>query len=290
MQLCAVGASRSAFTGSGTQSAAWRQYAQQLLSDVVKSDRMDARLPKWLRSTEADAPLFVALDAALERKRIPCAQKLGQIEAMLAALKGKLPLSGAPMTPAVDVDGIFLMEKREKSYVPEDRRWLAASRTGGPGVLSKAWREPRHRAGSVGIATHDSNDEAAGGLLRSYRVVARHAPCDVGSGSGGWLGVLAAGLGPRATAGAPAAYSTVHYANVCIYISTRACACGCGRHCRKGTKTMRVLLTHAFSCTLEGRDTGSTASRVSDTASFTGPACPSVERTFGLGHRGAAMG
>ena len=131
MQLCAVGASRSAFTGSGTQSAAWRQYAQQLLSDVVKSDRMDARLPKWLRSTEADAPLFVALDAALERKRIPCAQKLGQIEAMLAALKGKLPLSGAPMTPAVDVDGIFLMEKRDKSYVPEDRRWLAASRTWG---------------------------------------------------------------------------------------------------------------------------------------------------------------
>ena len=115
------------FGGGGEDAAAWRQHARRLLEDAMAADRPGAQLPRWLASPSPTAPLHTALDAVLARKRIPCAQKLGQIEAMLGALEGKLPLTGAPMTPGVDVDGIFLMEKRDKSYLPKDRGWFNAN-------------------------------------------------------------------------------------------------------------------------------------------------------------------
>ena len=53
-----------------------------------------------------------------------------QIEAMRDALDGAAvgggqPLSGAPLD-AIDVDGIFKIEKRDKSYLPRDRNWFNA--------------------------------------------------------------------------------------------------------------------------------------------------------------------
>ena len=118
------GAAARVFSGEGEDATAWRQHAHRLLGEAVVADRPGARLPQWLASPSPTAPLHLALDAVLARKRIPCAQKLGQIEAMLGALAGKLPLTGAPMTPGIDVDGIFMMEKRDKSYLPRDRGWL----------------------------------------------------------------------------------------------------------------------------------------------------------------------
>ena len=111
------------FTASGE--GAWRKYARQLAADAVAVDqRASSALPEWLFSLAADAPLFVALDAVLARKRIPCSQKLDQIEAMQSALVGKLPLTGEPLTPGIDVDAIFMIEKKDKSYLPRDKSWF----------------------------------------------------------------------------------------------------------------------------------------------------------------------
>ena len=70
------------------------------------------------------APLAAALDTVMARKRVPCAEKLEQIEAMQSALGGRTgPLSGAPLED-VDVDQIFMIEKRDKTYLPADRTWF----------------------------------------------------------------------------------------------------------------------------------------------------------------------
>ena len=78
---------------------------------------------QWLQSTQAEAPLFAALDAVMRRKRVACANKLDQLEAMQQALLGREPLDGTALTE-VDVDSIFKIEKRDKSYVPQDRSWF----------------------------------------------------------------------------------------------------------------------------------------------------------------------
>ena len=80
--------------------------------------------------------------------------------------------------------------------------------------------------GGVSPRTYSNESSARrGGLPRGYRVVASGMPpCDVGLR----LRRLArrAGCWARPTRHGRArlaAYSTVHYANVCIYISTRRC-------------------------------------------------------------------
>ena len=50
------------------------------------------RLPiysDWLQDDSSDAPLFATLDRVLTRKRLPCARKLEQLEAMRTALASK---------------------------------------------------------------------------------------------------------------------------------------------------------------------------------------------------------
>lgn len=59
----------------------------------------------------------------MRRKRVACANKLDQLEAMQQALLGREPLDGTALTE-VDVDAIFKIEKRDKSYVPQDRTWF----------------------------------------------------------------------------------------------------------------------------------------------------------------------
>ena len=139
--ICAVGASRSAFTQRDARRHGGSARSSSVGRRQIGSD--GCTLPKWLRSTEPRAPLL-ALDAALERKRIPCT-RLGQIGPCWLRSRGSCR-SRAPMTPAVDVDGIFLMEKRDKSYVPEDRCLPRAGR--GASKFYVGMAEPRHRAGS----------------------------------------------------------------------------------------------------------------------------------------------
>ena len=108
----------------------WRGYAMRLLAEAVAADGPTRALPAWLRDESSGAPLAMALEAVLRRKRLPCAAKLEQIEAMRDALDGAAvgggqPLSGAPLD-AIDVDGIFKIEKRDKSYLPRDRNWFNA--------------------------------------------------------------------------------------------------------------------------------------------------------------------
>ena len=51
----------------------------------------NAQLPNiyWLQDDSSDAPLFATLATVLARKRIPCAHKLEQLEAMRTALASK---------------------------------------------------------------------------------------------------------------------------------------------------------------------------------------------------------
>ena len=108
---------------TATRAAGWRRYAIGLLLDALRADGPSAA-PRWLDAhAPPDAPVFAALDGVLRRKRIPCDQKRAQIEAMQAALAGRLPLSGEPLAE-IDVDAIFKIEKRDKSYLPADREWF----------------------------------------------------------------------------------------------------------------------------------------------------------------------
>jgi hypothetical protein len=113
----------------------WRSYARRLLTDVLRADHQYSRsgapgLPEALAADVPDAPLFVAIDRVLRRKRIPCSLKLEQIETMRDAVRGRTPLSGA-LVEGVDVDSIFLIEKRDRSYIPADRAWFRAREWGG---------------------------------------------------------------------------------------------------------------------------------------------------------------
>ena len=102
--------------------ASWRRYAVDLLeSAIIEDGRM--RPPEWLQHTAPEDALFVALDAVIVRKRIPCYLKRTQIEAMQAAVAGRTPLTGEPQS-SIDVDTIFLIEKQDKSYLPRDRTWF----------------------------------------------------------------------------------------------------------------------------------------------------------------------
>jgi hypothetical protein len=102
----------------------WRTYAVGLLSDALALDgALGGLTPPWLRADAADAPLALALEAVLRRKRIPCALKLEQIETMRDAVRGRTPLTGAALSD-IDVDGIFRIEKRDKAYLPADRDWF----------------------------------------------------------------------------------------------------------------------------------------------------------------------
>jgi hypothetical protein len=106
----------------------WRAYAVSLLMETLRDNASSEALPAALSLLDARAPLFEALDAVLRRKRIPCTHKLEQIEAMADALKEHaLPLTGQPVQ-GVDVDSIFLLEKRDRSYLPADREWFQPNR------------------------------------------------------------------------------------------------------------------------------------------------------------------
>ena len=113
---------------SSPDAAAWRRYATDLLADALGADAQRAlrELPRWMSSHATDAPLFEALDAVMRRKRVPCNSKRSQIEAMQQALDGRLALDGQSL-PEVDVDAIFKIEKRDKSYIPYDRTWFQPS-------------------------------------------------------------------------------------------------------------------------------------------------------------------
>ena len=115
-------------TFSSPDAAAWRRYATDLLADALGADAQRAlrELPRWMSSHATDAPLFEALDAVMRRKRVPCNSKRSQIEAMQQALDGRLALDGQSL-PEVDVDAIFKIEKRDKSYIPYDRTWFQPS-------------------------------------------------------------------------------------------------------------------------------------------------------------------
>ncbi len=107
----------------------WRGYATGLLAAAVEEDERAALggPPTWLHGLEPGAPLFRALDAVLRRKRIPCHLKRTQIEAMQAALGGRHTLTGEPLAD-IDVDAIFLLEKHDKSYLPQDKMWFQPQR------------------------------------------------------------------------------------------------------------------------------------------------------------------
>lgn len=119
---------RAVFTDPGQEG--WRRYAVGLLADAAKEDGK-SRFPTWLKRLEPRSPLFSALDAVLQRKRIPCHLKREQIEAMLAALgdrgagpaSGPGALTGAPLAD-IDVDTIFRIEKTDRSYMPQDKIWF----------------------------------------------------------------------------------------------------------------------------------------------------------------------
>ena len=109
----------------------WRRYATSLLTAAVEAEGMghadrgaaQHAPPQWLDRHAPSEPLYAALDAVLQRKRIPCVLKRTQIEAMQAAVAGRPPLTGAPLDD-IDVDQIFLIEKQDKSYLPADRTWF----------------------------------------------------------------------------------------------------------------------------------------------------------------------
>ena len=108
------------------EEASWRRYATSLLAAAIHEDNRSklGGPPAWLSNTEPTEPLFQAMDAVLYRKRIPCALKRQQIEAMQGEMRKRpQPLTGEPILD-VDVDTIFRLEKQDKSYLPQDKTWF----------------------------------------------------------------------------------------------------------------------------------------------------------------------
>lgn len=109
--------------------------ASELLRDALQEDGAVSLPAGWRAEGGADAHLHGMLDRVLGRKRVACAQKLQQIEAMRDALAGSdhrcATSAGCSLTgervggdgAGIDVDGIFLIEKRDKAYQPRDKAW-----------------------------------------------------------------------------------------------------------------------------------------------------------------------
>ena len=111
------------FGVAGAPWEGWRRHAEQLLRATLAAE--DVTPPPWM-SAEAGGGLAAGgayareLDAVLARKRIPAALKLRQIGASLEAMAAMERDPG--YTP--DIDGIFRIEKSDRSYLPEDRAWF----------------------------------------------------------------------------------------------------------------------------------------------------------------------
>ncbi|KAL1499685.1 hypothetical protein AB1Y20_011882 [Prymnesium parvum] len=130
--------SRAVFSAEGPDAAGWRGYALHLLIKALLAESPWSTPYKWLADSEAGAPLFVALDGVLSRKRLSCAQKLEQLEAMRAALLSKGVSPDGPLPEVVldhgdgradDIDAlaIFNLEKHLREHVPGDPTWAVPS-------------------------------------------------------------------------------------------------------------------------------------------------------------------
>ncbi|KAL1514548.1 hypothetical protein AB1Y20_003645 [Prymnesium parvum] len=115
---------RRRFTNPHAAWDEWRHAARDLLVEAWGGggEGVSRAPPAWVASLEATDPLAERLDAVLLRKRTPCHGKLDQISAFLEATAGRT-LDGRPQ-PDIDIDAIFQIEKRDKSYIPADRRWF----------------------------------------------------------------------------------------------------------------------------------------------------------------------
>lgn len=105
---------------------AYRQHAHALLADALAAEGTEAELTAagwdqgWGKN-DAEAPLFQALDSVLDRKRVACAGKLRQLDAVLSATRG-LKLDGSPQS--LDILSIFRIEKQDHSYLPRSQDWF----------------------------------------------------------------------------------------------------------------------------------------------------------------------
>mmetsp|Transcript_39300 Transcript_39300/g.83764 ORF Transcript_39300/g.83764 Transcript_39300/m.83764 type:complete len:251 (-) Transcript_39300:182-934(-) len=105
----------------------WREHALEMLKGLVPQDaspslgQMD-----WLRLEDSAMALyFKQLDGVLVRKRVPMVQKLSQIESFLGAM-GAYDKTDGSTPEGVDIDTIFRIEKKDRSYLPKDRSWYTS--------------------------------------------------------------------------------------------------------------------------------------------------------------------
>ena len=154
----------AAFNASSDPSQGWRDHVYSMLREAsgggFASGEMRSARWQWLEGGSAGSALLDdQLDIVLEQKRIMCRLKIQQLDTFLREMAGKsyTPFSRVCLSPVlvipfitandffrtspagrklgverpevagVDIDAIFRIEKRDRSYLPKERVWRVAN-------------------------------------------------------------------------------------------------------------------------------------------------------------------